>query len=90
MTAQFYPVWPICIARAWRDRYRHRCAPTSIGQGGVAVGVLGPGDTLMVARYVDATRSRPRRGRAIAYWWNGDRVPSLPEFGWQLSHRVKS
>jgi serine/threonine protein phosphatase PrpC len=65
--------------------------PTSIGPVGTASGTLAPGDMLMVC--TDGM-SNPMRNKDVrdqlAQWWGGERVPGLPEFGWQLSYRVKS
>ena len=65
--------------------------PTSPGQPGTAVGTMGPRDVLMVC--TDGM-SNPMRNHEVcdqlAGWWGGDRIPGLPEFGWQLSYRVKS
>jgi serine/threonine protein phosphatase PrpC len=65
--------------------------PTSIGEVGVAAGVMGPGDVLMVCTDGMSNPMRNEDVRAqLAEWWGTGRVPSMAEFGWQLSYRVKS
>jgi serine/threonine protein phosphatase PrpC len=65
--------------------------PTSRGEVGVAAGVMGPGDVLMVCTDGMSNPMRNEDVRAqLAEWWGTGRVPSMAEFGWQLSYRVKS
>lgn len=65
--------------------------PTSAGQVGVAFGTMGPRDMVLVC---SDGMSGPMLNADVrdqlARWWGGDPVPGLPEFGWQLSYRVKS
>lgn len=65
--------------------------PASVGLVGTATGTVGAGDMLMVC--TDGM-SNPMLNRDVreqlARWWGGDAVPSLPEFGWQLSYRVRT
>jgi serine/threonine protein phosphatase PrpC len=65
--------------------------PASVGPVGTAAGVIGPGDMLMVC--TDGM-SNPMLNRDVreqlARWWGGGTVPGLPEFGWQLSYRVRT
>jgi len=65
--------------------------PASVGAVGAAAGTMGSRDMLMVC--TDGM-SNPMLNRDVreqlARWWGGDAVPGLPEFGWQLSYRVKT
>lgn len=65
--------------------------PTAIGQVAAVSGELAPGDVLMIC--TDGL-ANPMRNQAtvdqLVAWWGGGDVPSIPEFGWQLSFRVKS
>jgi serine/threonine protein phosphatase PrpC len=65
--------------------------PTSLGEVAVDVGSIGPGDMLMVC--TDGM-SNPMRNKNVcdqlAEWWGSGRVPSMPEFGWQMSYRAKT
>jgi serine/threonine protein phosphatase PrpC len=65
--------------------------PTSLGEVGVDIGTIGPGDMLMVC--TDGM-SNPMRNKNVcdqlAEWWGSGRVPSMPEFGWQMSYRAKT
>jgi serine/threonine protein phosphatase PrpC len=65
--------------------------PTAVGQVAAVSGELAAGDVLMIC--TDGL-ANPMRNQAtvdqLAAWWGGDDVPSLPEFGWQLSFRAKS
>jgi serine/threonine protein phosphatase PrpC len=65
--------------------------PASVGPVGTAAGTIGPRDMLMVC--TDGM-SNPMLNRDVrdqlARWWGGDTVPGLPEFGWQLSYRVRT
>jgi serine/threonine protein phosphatase PrpC len=65
--------------------------PASVGPVATAAGTLGPRDMLMVCTdgmsnpmLNDDVRDR------LAQWWGGDSIPGLPEFGWQLSYRVRT
>jgi serine/threonine protein phosphatase PrpC len=65
--------------------------PTSIGHVATAQGVLAPGDMLLVC--TDGISNPMRNGAVrdqLAAWWSAERIPGLPEFGWQMSFRVKS
>ena len=65
--------------------------PTSIGHVATARGVLGPRDMLLVC--TDGISNPMRNGAVrdqLAAWWSAERIPGLPEFGWQMSFRVKS
>jgi serine/threonine protein phosphatase PrpC len=65
--------------------------PTSIGEVGVDIGVIGPGDMLMVCTDGMSNPMRNDEVRAqLAQWWGNGQVPSMPEFGWQMSYRVKT
>jgi serine/threonine protein phosphatase PrpC len=65
--------------------------PTSLGEVGADAGILGPGDMLMVCTDGMSNPMRNADVRAqLAEWWGGDHVPSMPEFGWQMSYRVKT
>lgn len=65
--------------------------PASIGQVGTANGIIGSRDMLMVC--TDGM-SNPMRNRDVcdrlAGWWDGDQIPGMQEFGWQMSYRVRS
>jgi serine/threonine protein phosphatase PrpC len=65
--------------------------PTAVGQVAAVPGELAPGDVLMIC--TDGL-ANPMRNQAtvhqLAAWWGDGDVPSIPEFGWQLSFRVKS
>jgi serine/threonine protein phosphatase PrpC len=65
--------------------------PASVGPVGTAAGTIGPRDMLMVC--TDGM-SNPMLNRDVreqlARWWGGDAVPGLPQFGWQLSYRVRT
>lgn len=65
--------------------------PTAVGQVAAVPGELAPGDVLMIC--TDGL-ANPMRNQAtvdqLAAWWGGGDVPSIPEFGWQMSFRVKS
>jgi serine/threonine protein phosphatase PrpC len=64
--------------------------PTSPGQAVVIAAEMVPGDVLMVC--TDGL-SNPMRSdevrKQLARWW-GTGAPGLPEFGWQLSFRIRS
>lgn len=64
--------------------------PTSPGQATVNTWEMVPGDVLMIC--TDGL-SNPMRSdevkRQLAAWWEAG-VPGLPEFGWQLSFRIRS
>lgn len=68
-----------------------RALPTAAGQVAVSRGDLIPGDMLLIC--TDGL-SNPMRNPAtmdqLVAWWGAGEVPSIPEFGWQLSFRVKS
>lgn len=75
---------PVTESRTWT-------LPTGIGPVGTAAGFIGQRDMLMVCS--DGMSNPMRNGNVqeqLAQWWDGDRVPDLMEFGWQLSYRVKS
>jgi serine/threonine protein phosphatase PrpC len=65
--------------------------PTSLGDVGVDTGILAPGEVLMVC--TDGM-SNPMRNadvrEQLAEWWGFGSVPSMPEFGWQMSYRAKT
>jgi serine/threonine protein phosphatase PrpC len=65
--------------------------PTIVGELGVAAGVMEPGDVLMVCTDGMSNPMRNMDVRAqLAEWWGTGRVPSMAEFGWQLSYKVKT
>jgi serine/threonine protein phosphatase PrpC len=65
--------------------------PTSIGEVGVDTGTIAPGEMLMVCTDGMSNPMRNENVRAqLAEWWGRDRVPSMPEFGWQMSYRAKT
>ena len=78
------PNAPITSSGTW-------ALPTAVGPVGTAVGTIGPRDMLMVC--TDGM-SNPMLNRDVrdqlARWWGGDTIPGLPEFGWQLSYRVRT
>ena len=65
--------------------------PTSVGDVGATVGILYPGDMLMVC---SDGMSNPMTNddvrEQLARRWGGEQVPGLMEFGWQVGYRVKS
>ncbi len=65
--------------------------PTSVGHIMTARGVIGPGDMLMVC---SDGMSDPMHNRSVrdtlADWWGGERIPTVPEYGWQVGYRVAS
>ncbi len=65
--------------------------PTSVGNAMTARGVLGPDDMLMVCSdgMSDPMANGPVRD-TLAGWWGGERIPSVPEYGWQAGYRVAS
>jgi serine/threonine protein phosphatase PrpC len=65
--------------------------PTAIGQVAAVSDELAPGDVLMICTDGLANPMRkPETVDQLAAWWGGGGVPSISEFGWQLSFRVKS
>jgi serine/threonine protein phosphatase PrpC len=75
---------PIASSGTW-------ALPTAVGPVGTAVGTIGPRDMLMVC--TDGM-SNPMLNRDVreqlARWWGSGTIPGLPEFGWQLSYRVRT
>jgi serine/threonine protein phosphatase PrpC len=65
--------------------------PGHIGQVGIQILTLQPTDVLMIC--TDGL-SGPMRNATVrdqlAEWWSSPAIPSMPEFGWQLSFRAKS
>jgi serine/threonine protein phosphatase PrpC len=78
------PDAPITSSGTW-------ALPTAVGPVGTAVGTIGPRDMLMVCTdgMSGPMLNRDVRER-LARWWGGDTIPGLPEFGWQLSYRVRT
>lgn len=65
--------------------------PTSVGEVGVDTGTIGPGEMLMVCTDGMSNPMRNEDVRAqLVEWWGSGRVPSMPEFGWQMSYRAKT
>ncbi|MEV5409585.1 PP2C family serine/threonine-protein phosphatase [Thermopolyspora sp. NPDC052614] len=68
-----------------------RALPRDVGPVDVAATILNPGEMLLLC--TDGL-SRPMRGEQVraqlAEWWSAPAPPSLPEFLWQLSFRVKT
>jgi len=65
--------------------------PTSVGDVGATVGILRPGDMLMVCSDgMSNPMTTDDACEQLARWWGGDQVPGLMEFGWQVGYRVKS
>jgi serine/threonine protein phosphatase PrpC len=63
--------------------------PTSVGQVGTAVGVIRQQDMLMVCSdgMSDPMVDPGVRDR-LANWWDGERIPSVLEYGWQVGYRI--
>jgi serine/threonine protein phosphatase PrpC len=65
--------------------------PRDVGPVGMAATILNPGEMLLLC--TDGLH-RPMRGEQVraqlAEWWSKHAPPSLPEFFWQLSFRVKT
>lgn len=65
--------------------------PRDTGSVDVAAAILNPGEMLLLC--TDGL-TRPMRGEQVraqlAEWWSEPTPPSLPEFFWQLSFRVKT
>jgi serine/threonine protein phosphatase PrpC len=54
-------------------------------------GTIGPGDMLLVCTDGMSNPMRNENVRAqLAEWRGSGRVPSMREFGWQMSYRVKT
>ena len=65
--------------------------PTSVGDVGATVGILRPGDMLMVCSDgMSNPMTNDNVREQLARWWGGEQVPGLMEFGWQVGYRVKS
>jgi serine/threonine protein phosphatase PrpC len=65
--------------------------PTSLGRVVTCGGTLAPGEMLMIC--TDGLSNPMRNVRVserLAEWWSQGAVPTLPQFGWQLSFRAKS
>jgi serine/threonine protein phosphatase PrpC len=65
--------------------------PTSVGQVATASRTIRSGDMLMVCTDgMSNPMSNDDVVQQLAAWWGADHLPSLLEFGWQLSYRVRS
>ncbi len=66
--------------------------PTRVGRVATVTGLLAPGDALIVCTdgLRDPMRATDLRQRLAGWWGTACRIPSLPEFCWQMSFRVKT
>jgi serine/threonine protein phosphatase PrpC len=65
--------------------------PASLGEAGVDAGTIGPGDILLICTDGMSNPMRNENVRAqLAEWRGSGRVPSMREYGWQMSHRAKT
>jgi carbon monoxide dehydrogenase subunit G len=63
--------------------------PVSIGRVAAAAGEFRPGDALVVCTGgLSMPIRNPLVREQLAAWWGSGRVPTLPEFGWQMSFRI--
>lgn len=63
--------------------------PTSVGQVSTAFGKIGLDDMLMVCSDgMSDPMMNPGVRETLAGWWSGSRIPSVPEYGWQVSYRI--